>query len=642
MLINKELPKPELDDRTFTQLIDEARKLIPNFAPEWTDHNLSDPGITLLELFSWITETYLYRINYIGERHRLKYLKLLEAYPYPLKPSVIDFTFESEETVLLTKGEKIFTTISEKEIVFELKEDITITPARLVKIIVDEMTNGVYDRTKMNEQPDQFFSAFSLNIQNNCALYLGFDRPSDSLSFTCYLYEKDLINPGKHGEELEYDFNNSILKWEYFTKTGWKHIKPIKDDTKNFKKSGRIDFNDLKDWIATSIYTSEGNYYWLKCVVIESSFEYPPRIEKIRLNTCQAIQGETIINKEEWISNGLPNQKYTLKLKPVINNTVVVSIDNIYAEEQADFDGSYSQDNHFILNSKQGEIIFGDGFNGKVPLPGAIIKVEGYRVCKGAEGNLKEGYQWTLKEEKFKKIKINNFTPATGGADNETLDDAIARFIKELHIPFTAVTSSDFEYLAINTPGLRVAKAKALPNYHPEKGSLKGFVTIIVIPFTPLEYFEKPPQPSDGFKNAICKHINEHRLLGTAIYITGPEYVKVTVSIEISILETYQAENIRTSVIRELNKFLHPVFGGREHKGWIIGRNVYRSEIFEEIEKIKGIKCIRKLLIYGDKGNSDSEGNLILPSPLHTIYSGKHSVSIIIEQTLCTKKGKNV
>ena len=50
------LPVPNLDDKTFEQLIEEARALIPRFAPEWTDHNLHDPGITFMELFAWLAE----------------------------------------------------------------------------------------------------------------------------------------------------------------------------------------------------------------------------------------------------------------------------------------------------------------------------------------------------------------------------------------------------------------------------------------------------------------------------------------------------------------------------------------------------------------------------------------------------------
>jgi len=295
LLIKKELLKPNLDDKTFRQLVEDSIKYIPLYASEWTDHNLSDPGITLLELFSWISETYLYRINYISDRHRLKYLKLLGAYPQSIKPAEVDLTFESEQPKILTKGHQISTTVSGKEICFELKEDIIISPIKLNKLIVDELTDGINDRTIINEQADQFFAAFGLNVQKDCALYLGFNKPANSISFMCYLYEKDLIPPGSHGNEPEYKFNNSILQWEYLTASGWKVIKPLKDDTNNFQKTGRIDFINLNDWSETEYFISKDFCCWLRCIVVDSEFEYPPRIEHIRLNTCTAIQAKQLV-----------------------------------------------------------------------------------------------------------------------------------------------------------------------------------------------------------------------------------------------------------------------------------------------------------------------------------------------------------
>ena len=50
------LPGLNLDDRTFEQLYQELRRRIPAYAPEWTDHNDSDPGITLMQMFSWLAE----------------------------------------------------------------------------------------------------------------------------------------------------------------------------------------------------------------------------------------------------------------------------------------------------------------------------------------------------------------------------------------------------------------------------------------------------------------------------------------------------------------------------------------------------------------------------------------------------------
>ena len=73
------LTLPNLDDRTYTDLVDEAISLIPNFAPEWTNHNPSDPGITLIELFAYLTELLLYRQNQITEDSLRVFLKLING-----------------------------------------------------------------------------------------------------------------------------------------------------------------------------------------------------------------------------------------------------------------------------------------------------------------------------------------------------------------------------------------------------------------------------------------------------------------------------------------------------------------------------------------------------------------------------------
>ena len=74
---------PNLDDRTYQQLLDEALARIPVHNPEWTNFNHSDPGVTLLEVFAFLTENLLYRSNQIPERNRRKFLTLLGV---PLQP----------------------------------------------------------------------------------------------------------------------------------------------------------------------------------------------------------------------------------------------------------------------------------------------------------------------------------------------------------------------------------------------------------------------------------------------------------------------------------------------------------------------------------------------------------------------------
>ncbi len=71
------LPTRNLDDRTFQDIVDEAKKRIAASCPAWTDHNVSDPGITLVELFAWMTEMILYRLNQVPEKNYIKFMELL-------------------------------------------------------------------------------------------------------------------------------------------------------------------------------------------------------------------------------------------------------------------------------------------------------------------------------------------------------------------------------------------------------------------------------------------------------------------------------------------------------------------------------------------------------------------------------------
>ena len=73
------LPLPNLDNRTYTDLLEEARSLIPSEYAPWTDQNPTDPGIVLLELFSWLTEMVLYRVDQVTDDNIETFLQLLNG-----------------------------------------------------------------------------------------------------------------------------------------------------------------------------------------------------------------------------------------------------------------------------------------------------------------------------------------------------------------------------------------------------------------------------------------------------------------------------------------------------------------------------------------------------------------------------------
>lgn len=78
------IPLPNLDDRTYAELVADAIAQIPIEAPEWTDHNPSDTGIISIEMLAWLTEMVLYRVNQIPEANQAQFLSLLKGQPWTL------------------------------------------------------------------------------------------------------------------------------------------------------------------------------------------------------------------------------------------------------------------------------------------------------------------------------------------------------------------------------------------------------------------------------------------------------------------------------------------------------------------------------------------------------------------------------
>ncbi|MGB3519250.1 MAG: putative baseplate assembly protein [Elainellaceae cyanobacterium] len=87
------LPKSNLDDRTFEDLVQECILRIPRYCPEWTNHNPGDPGITLIELFSWLVDQMLLRFNQVPRRNYVAFLELLGIRLQPPSAAHTDLTF---------------------------------------------------------------------------------------------------------------------------------------------------------------------------------------------------------------------------------------------------------------------------------------------------------------------------------------------------------------------------------------------------------------------------------------------------------------------------------------------------------------------------------------------------------------------
>jgi len=87
------LPAPNLDDRRFQNLVDDAKRLVQRRCPEWTDHNVSDPGVTLIETFAYMTDQVIYRLNRVPDRNYIRFLELLGVHLFPPTAARTGVTF---------------------------------------------------------------------------------------------------------------------------------------------------------------------------------------------------------------------------------------------------------------------------------------------------------------------------------------------------------------------------------------------------------------------------------------------------------------------------------------------------------------------------------------------------------------------
>lgn len=125
------LPIPNLDDRDFERLVADAKALIAARSPEWTDLSPSDPGMTLVEVFAYLTDTLLYRVNRIPEKAFAQFLELIGVRVMPPAAASVDVTFSlsapATSEVVVPRGSRVSTAGSDADSpVFSTTEDARI------------------------------------------------------------------------------------------------------------------------------------------------------------------------------------------------------------------------------------------------------------------------------------------------------------------------------------------------------------------------------------------------------------------------------------------------------------------------------------------------------------------------------------
>jgi predicted phage baseplate assembly protein len=217
------LPVPNLDDRSWKQIVDEAVRLIPRYCPEWTNHNSSDPGITLLELYAWMTEMVIYRLNKVPEKNFLTFLDLIGVRLKPPEPArvVLDFTpSEGVDGELLVKKSTQVATLQAgggDPVTFETLRDISLLPLHVVRAASSHRAT-VADHTEALAGGDAKEALFAGVQEVERFLYLGDDRLNafNEEAAVDLFFE---AMPGSSGPRVP-----TITEWQYFDGKRWRDM----------------------------------------------------------------------------------------------------------------------------------------------------------------------------------------------------------------------------------------------------------------------------------------------------------------------------------------------------------------------------------------------------------------------------------
>jgi len=304
---------------------------------------------------------------------------------------------------------------------------------------------------------------------------------------------------------------------------------------------------------------------------------------------------------EITVDAGVPSPPWRLR-KNMIYSGRALTPDQLKALEYQERIGStlaFSRgpDQDYIIETDENEVttvIFGDGQYGQIPPTGARI-IANYRVGGGTGGNV--GARQITGVSKAPQLqllgaKVLNRAPASGGAERETIDQAIKYGPTVFRSMQRAVTAEDYVSQAKLFPGVSKARAES---------SNWNVIKLYIAPTGSGE------NPTDALKEDLLTYFEDKRMLTTFIQIESPDYLNIEVSVEIDVVPYFVAEKVRAdaqSAIEQLFDFEKVDFK----------QIIYLSKVYEALEKLDGVNSVfvSRLRIAGSADEIPAEGRIAL------------------------------
>lgn len=645
------LPAPNLDDRQFADLVADATGMVRQHCPGWTDHNPSDPGITLIEAFAFLVDQLFTRLNQVPDRLHIKFLDLIGIRLYPPTPARTDVTFwlsaPATAALVIPAGTEVSTQHAEAfdPVVFGTEAESVALPCELVAVRTRaaDAELAVDHTTELRAGP---VPAFSSVPQAGDTLLFGLD-----VAVPRGAVQLDLDS---RIDGVGVDPRHPPLVWEAYTGEGWTGCRVLRDETGGLNSAGAVVLDTPAEHRVALL---DGlRAAWLRARVVDPAPDRPgyhaaPTIARASACTVgvssPAVHADLIGEEQLGTADGSPGQVLRIAAAPVLTGigtpVVQTSSENGWQDwtRVSDFAESTATDRHFVLDGYTGEVVFGplvrlaDGGteqHGAVPEPGAATRIRNYAIGGGTVGNVAAGTITTLRSSIPFVSAVSNAVGARGGTDAETLDQARDRGALALRTRRRAVTAEDYEALAREAVP-EAARIRCVTAG--EAGLPSATVKVLVVPDAPTDGGRvrlADLVPTDELLARLAEHLDTVRLIGTTVLVEPPRYRGVTVVARLVARRRLSLAAVREDALRALAGYLSPLpGGGPEGTGWPFGRAVRVGEIHALLQRVAGVETVEDVRLFsanpvtGERGGETSRVEVDANS---VVFSFDHHVRV--------------
>ncbi len=639
-------PELQLDNENFDEIVSEAKHLIAGIYPAWSDYNLHDPGITMIELFAWLKEIQQYHLDQIRKPHLMKYLKLLGMNLHPARPAQVVLEVHSDHECFLPK----YTRFYGNDICFETTKNEYLITGKLIRIITVSDSQVHVEEEQLNHPGKMRVYPFGNQAKEKSVCYLQLSEPlpiNQPITLTCYIEQNRECCRNEIDNEFLYPLAD--ISFDYYSEAGWQPLENFTDTTHQFLQNGQLTFN-LNYAMQKKLIIGHDAYV-IRMSLNTSNYETAPIFKELSFAALSLTQKQTLVASDIYgsktlqtpactyqhyafledglceideseihlhkhvltvtcdhsfkneiaIGNGFANQSYELGVKDLLKEDLEVFVERydkpgifIPWTRVDDFVNSKKEDQHYVYDEEQNRLCFGDGFNGLQPE--GRIRIFNCSCSLKGKGNIKAG---CIDACDVKGLHVVQNKDAFNGRDCERVQECFDRFFFERAKLRRAVTLSDYETIVKRTPGLMIQSCKAV------ESDEDNTIHLIVRPYGHAQAL------NTAYRQNILAYLEDKRLLGTRLCLHSPEYIKVSVYVELYISAHYR------DAVKLIEKAIADFF---EQESQYFGKALEYGRLYDAINQIACVDEIRSLNLetYGNKIRRN-QNNDILP-PINGVF----------------------